>query len=787
MEEKEFDVSIFDQDCAYNNDYAIKASAGTGKTYNIVKIVEKLIGHGVSAKKILIVTYTEKAVGELRNRIRQAVPDYADEISIYTIHSFCMNAIEEFGYSASLPLKLDVVDDSGIKDFTDRYIREESVKNELSQCGISLDRVGKVLKDGVEKYYLNLQGKEDNSVIHLYDQYRDAFGEDVRGLVDNDIDTLTQLEDYIRDHERLENVEWATILQSGLKKIKNDLLGDKKTDQGYKQTLKDIQDNIASSFSSHKVQNRYNSVNNYGQEAIDEIQHFIGLRDRIKDYKDHLNNEKKIEHIINQIAVFYKNWQAEKENRHVQTYNDMIRYVREAVLKNGAFKDFLKEKYQYAIIDEFQDTNQLQFDIFKNVFMEDTNHHLIVVGDEKQSIYSFQGADVDVFNRAVEYINESGRGEIYTLSKNRRSTPKLVEACNAFFVGPDGSPFNSSKPSRYVNYKEDGVEFATEFDNTKTTPIWFGVGNKENEDVDEKQFADTVVKIITECCTVKENGKTRLQIFEKGEIEKARLRDSQNDENVDDHNVSFKDFAVLTRTRSEMPVIEKKLKSAGIPFIRYKDNRLFSGRECAHWIALLEAINLDDLTGDNRKKISKAFFTSFFGVPVEKIDDETKLADNSAEMKLFFQWREMAAECRWEDLVESILSTSKLYSNNSSLSDLQTMSVFNQIGEYCIGLFSEGASLDEVIRKLSAVSGGEADYEKNGSTVAIGTAMDCVKIMTMHSAKGLEFPVVIVAGGWKGRIQKNQVDYYDQWATVSSEEQGGINPNPGKLFPISIL
>ena len=75
----------------------------------------------------------------------------------------------------------------------------------------------------------------------------------------------------------------------------------------------------------------------------------------------------------------------------------MLRYVREKIICEEGFKEKLQDKYTIGIIEEFQDTNQKQFDIFKEIFMEDDNHKLIVVGDPKQSIYSFQGADVNVY------------------------------------------------------------------------------------------------------------------------------------------------------------------------------------------------------------------------------------------------------------------------------------------------------------------------------------------------------------------------------------------------------
>ena len=96
-----------------NKNYVLEASAGTGKTYSIKKIVSELVlKHNVQLDEILVVTYTEKAAGELKDRIREELPNEdVDNASICTIHSFCQETIKTFGLSANLPLELTNVDD----------------------------------------------------------------------------------------------------------------------------------------------------------------------------------------------------------------------------------------------------------------------------------------------------------------------------------------------------------------------------------------------------------------------------------------------------------------------------------------------------------------------------------------------------------------------------------------------------------------------------------------------------------------------------------------------------
>ena len=157
--------------------YVIEASAGTGKTYNIVKIVEKLLDHGVDLQKMLIVTYTDKAAGELKDRIRKAVGDRnvnVDEASIGTIHSFCQKAIEEFCISSGKSSSLEKIDEDEVDDCIRRYIRKENVYPEICRLkimslkdkDIKCDE-GKIVNtacEAVKSYYLNALYKEDRDI-----------------------------------------------------------------------------------------------------------------------------------------------------------------------------------------------------------------------------------------------------------------------------------------------------------------------------------------------------------------------------------------------------------------------------------------------------------------------------------------------------------------------------------------------------------------------------------------------------------------------------------------------
>lgn len=500
---------------------------------------------------------------------------------------------------------------------------------------------------------------------------------------------------------------------------------------------------------------------NYDEVKKDITRVFTGKD--AANHKKNIEKYKKTRFYGNILKSLYQAWQLEKSQNKQQSFNDMIRNVREAVCeKNSALKKELQKKYDVAIIDEFQDTNQQQWDIFREVFKNE-NHSLIVVGDPKQSIYAFQGADVNVYENAIGTF-ENG----YKLSHNYRSTDQMIEACNRlfeqdFFKGSDITFFKSEPPEA----PGDKTLNAT-FDGKEIKPFWICNSEKKekNEDgsvkksevpISAEDFANLAVEKIVDCCTYDKNGKTRLQIYEKKE---KNFR-----------NVSFKDFAVLAKTSSEMENIENAMKDSGIPFLRYKDKNLFKGIECKHWISLINAIASPDFTGHNRAFLSEALFTRFFDIPIENVTDEKYDSPTCDERKALIEWQMLAEDRKWAKLLESIFEKTQIEKRLSGLDNLQTLSKFRQIGEYIVEyLYKNDSSLDGVSRHLSRLVARTEGADDEGNLVARGTDFDCVQLMTIHASKGLEFPVVIAAGGFKQR--NNQIPQVYLYHEEKKDDEG---------------
>ncbi len=363
---KEFDPKDFQ----IGKNYVIEASAGTGKTHNIVNIVKSLIQGGISLDKLLIVTYTDKAAGELKNRIREELNKSGlsvdiDNSSIGTIHSFCKNIIKEYCISSGKPSDLSLIDEGEVSDFIKRYIRSGAVYNEL--CQIKLHYIDEAIESGllktftalIESYYLNSNWEEEPAIATLDSKLCDKIDDWKAKIIGkNAYDFYPELKTDLDVLKNSSNSDLNNLYNVISEKLKNE----------------------------NSLDWKCSSRGRKNEMTADEL----AARDRLVDAKKQyavLNigiDLFPFEHIKD----LYRKWQQEKEKNNKQTFNDMLRAVREEVMSGNPLLDAIRAKYTYAIIDEFQDTNQKQWDIFKKAFMCD-DHNIIVVGDPKQSIYSF--------------------------------------------------------------------------------------------------------------------------------------------------------------------------------------------------------------------------------------------------------------------------------------------------------------------------------------------------------------------------------------------------------------
>lgn len=731
----------------------IEASAGTGKTYTIQNMVARIIRLGkCSYKNIVVVTYTEKAAGELKTKIQKQLaeviadktnnftPDMIDNcrealsnyggMTISTIHGFCSRILHNFSFENGESFNLSS------SDFNEH---SDQIKGDLFRRGIYTDfeRMFSDDYENVIKEIFMLTGwtetPEDFISIPMslaqkinfkYDEVIPETG-DVSGSLKDQINSVfDEIEVLITEIKSgLNGADWGERIKSSkngkFRRIVTILLRLKNLDNNeikgnILSIKKDLQTEKVEDLQKYLLKNKLFSGDGgeSGTKIIEDIERLIDTALRLRGVL--------LVYLARKYKEIYENYKSEKA---VITFDDMISKV-EAQVTGGngdKIKSILRREYKYCIVDEFQDTDILQWNIFKGVFLNNDSK-LFIIGDPKQSIYRFRNADVDTYLAAKREIIAGG-GACYTLNTNYRSVGRVIREYNMFFgsshwfgrAGENGeiaySDVNEAKTPR--------CELAAG-QNGGLVPVkllYSGASKKY-----KNQYADYICAEISRLLSEPYR-------FRKDGIEK---------------NISPSDIAILTDTKKTAGLIRRVLSKKNIKSTLYKSPGLYDCDEMHNIRIIINAFTLPEI----RFGIAEVMLTDFFGYRYEDLHD---LSDSVIEsvMEIAAEWKSAAAERSWIRLFEMMVRDTSLFER--ILSGEETLNAERKIANYrhIIELITDRAvskNLDiygvlYYIDNLMELSGTQ---DNSQNLLRIDSDERKINIMTMHTSKGLEFPIVFV-------------------------------------------
>ncbi|MBF0203896.1 MAG: UvrD-helicase domain-containing protein, partial [Desulfamplus sp.] len=459
----------------------IEASAGTGKTYTIAALYLRLVlGHGgtnsfsrpLTPPEILVVTFTNAATEELRDRIRRRLTQAAkffmeqddgddflktlrneypqeswsinarlldnaaqwmDEASIHTIHSWCQKMLRQHAFdSGSLfDLKLSVNDDELIEDATCDYWRchfyTKSVQDIFDmQSMTSITTPQELLKKVKPLLYLKSEASSDSSE-ELPDPFevlreRRKLIESARAIWESDFDTAIELIRNAQKNGILNGTKYkAESLENWIEEMRLWV-----KDKGALPSDKVLEKFSASGLASGVKKNKI-APKHLAFEALDS------LLEQLAD-NPYLSSDKTFQSLFYTHAAgeIRKRLSRVKERLALMGFEDMITRLDDAIWKNGnqRLAEVIGDQYPVAMIDEFQDTDPVQYRIFSKIYLNQSDKKgFFMIGDPKQAIYAFRGADIYTYLTA----RRDCEGNLYTLDKNFRSTHGMVQAANQMF------------------------------------------------------------------------------------------------------------------------------------------------------------------------------------------------------------------------------------------------------------------------------------------------------------------------------------------------------------------
>ena len=709
----------------------VSAGAGSGKTTVLKERVLRHLLEGTSIDSLILLTFTKNAASEMKERIRKIISEnetvkseaqFLDNAYITTFDSFAQSIVKKYNYLLNIGKDFSIADASIVKLQTTKFIDEifESYYKEENE----------LFESFISNYCIKDDKKIREAIYSIYQKYTSIIDKDnfintyeekyySKDFIENAFNKYEDIVFKIRD-------EIITIL---------DQINDETTDQ------KIIEENlsITSNFREATMYNELlyspletlkrskDAYTEEGKELKKELQV------KKKELKEYLTEPKEmlinnylltkdytllILEIIRKLDYMVMNF---KINCNAYEFNDIALKAIELVKNFSEVREEIKNKTYEIIIDEYQDTNDIQEEFISYI----SNNNVYVVGDVKQSIYRFRNANPSIFKDKYNKYKNKINGEKIDLKENFRSRDEVVIFINEVFSNIMFDEIGGA------NYKD---EHKMIFGNKTYNNYKLGNYNAEilkyNKE-DKKEFTKEEIEtfIIADDILKRIKNEEKVLIFDKEPIVR---------------NITFKDFAILASTSTNFELIKKILESKGIPVAIYKDIDVKNEDEIyilKNIISLIISIKNKDFT-DNFKhsfiSISRSYLlrlsdeeifdifndNSFYSTPLyKKCYELSKLIDSLSLKEIL---------CK---IIEEFDFYNKIITVNDTTIRLAKLEYFvensSSLNKFGMDIYKIKDYFDEVLK----------GDEKLDMPTNIESS-NSVKIMTIHKSKGLEFNYV---------------------------------------------
>lgn len=753
----------------------VSAGAGSGKTHVLVeRYIEVLRSNPeLTVADIVAVTFTKKAASEMRTRLKarfQALKDESqgeesqrwllcvadiDGARIGTIHSLCDSILKSFPVEGGVDPKFEVLDDIERAELCEDSI-SEALREAISNRGVEHDLLDLFSIDEVKGWLLDIL----NSSLQ--------FGEVIDKVGDTSDDAMKERFEKLLLWARkraicqiVSDPQWSVALAHVLEnpwKPGSDL-------EDIRQAYAALAEGIdRASLLETVTEESWSYVyglfehpspgNKGGKEAMD-------LRHRMKDLKNAVEKAvKKVPaglkesdteafHLIRAFVSMAKRtieiYERKKKIVHKLDYDDLIRYTFDALNQPGSpARQHFNDSLRAILVDEFQDTNATQARLVASLAGEKTR--LFLIGDDKQSIYKFQGADVSNFNEWKNALNGTpssvcidflqGEKNVIPLNKSFRSHPDLVHGVNAIFAdlldpGADPQIYRASFES--LNPHRERI-----VDTERTEVLYFDSSITEN--VEQKKAFET--ELI--CQWIEE--KVRLQM-------PIQLKDGSAS-----RPAKFGDFAILVQKNDHFASLEESLTRHAIPFVTLGGKSFLMRQEVFDIENLLRFLDNEFDSHSLLGALRSPLFSITDDIIHQLVTDEGNprnpniwelLCRVSDQKKPGFEvCRQAVAHLRKLKESAQLRTLGELIREILTLTDYDTVLLSSKNGRQRsrnvwklvqLATANESLSPGDFARRLSLMR----EHRVKQADAPLQTD-DVVKLMTIHASKGLEFPVVIL-------------------------------------------
>ena len=744
----------------------VEAAAGTGKTRTIAALyLRTVLQAEFQVRNILVVTYTHAATRELRERIRdlllqaagvfqhgdagedallnhlaatdpdpelalkrlrRAIADF-DEAAIFTIHGFCQRVLAENAFEGAQPFESELLTDERqivcevVDDFWRRNIYPAGVLwvDWLQANGVDHpERLLNGLTNLMGKPYLRMaslpEPKSPKALEHELQSCFQTLADDWSAQRDSVEKILLEDDRLNRNRYRTSSVAvWIAQMDLLLKRTRPDFMA-----------LREFTrfDRFQASVISERrsVKKGHTPPTHPFFESCDE---FAGRLKNLEDIYQQLYRifqRELYQYVVTELPL-------RKAERGALGYDDLLTRLQTAL--HGPQSDSLVAKlrsdYRVALIDEFQDTDPVQYDIFRKIY-HGSDCPVFLVGDPKQAIYSFRGADVFTYLRARQDATKQ-----FSLDQNWRSVPQLVHAVNLLFERRAELPaflldeidFSPAQPApkQLPQLTESGLA-------APAMVIWPLSREDDNKPI-AKHRAGSL------CAAASATEIARLLAI-PAKIGDEPLRPSN--------------IAVLVRTHSQARIVETAMREAGIASVRHSQESVYQTHEAVE----LERVLIAILEPNREARVRAALLTDFWGMDAASLQSfsslelawDTRLAGfhhyhelwrTHGFMRMFREWSAV------EGVYPRLLGFEDGERRLTNL--LQLAELIHGQERHCAGLNNLVTWFSEAMTR--------PPVRDDPSLLRLESDEDRVQIVTVHGSKGLQYPVVFLPFSWSGGLQ----------------------------------
>jgi exodeoxyribonuclease V beta subunit len=759
----------------------IEASAGTGKTFSLAGLYLRLIiEEGVSVRDILVMTFTRAATQELRERIRARLADAAriayapehavvgnpehaftqqilatrdedraklarrladaaarvDEATIVTIHGFAQRAANENAFESALAFdRGEAIDDPSIyREAAADYWREhvfgaDAAAGDVLALWPTPDALHETIKPVLARPHAQLAGIDDEQLASLQKQLAETWPGTAKPLADALLEAL-EADALLKSASLYKALAAEEDLAASIDALDTRIR--RASESGGVPALPEWLTCLVNPSPQFKKAAKFQAY----AEPLAGLP-ALGVLAELQPLARLLAIRRAVAAVRERAAV-------RKIERRQYSHDDLIAALHDALTApttGDRLADALYARWPFALVDEFQDTDPLQYASLQRIYFQSKaggsrpREHgaLLLIGDPKQAIYGFRGGDIYAYLAAARAADDAR----YTLTQNFRSTPNVLEAIEALYALPADKPF-----------------VVPEIDFPKVT-AGREDGDKRIVTSDGEMAALTVWELQGGVQTLK-NGKRKnppkagdnARLVEETIARIGQLLDGQSatwqDADGATKPIAARDIAVLVNNHREATTLQAALAQRGIMAVCQHRDSVFGSEEAGELRLILRAM----AAPDDATAVRAAQPTALLG---KRLGDLIALADDDHAMQLAIE-RFQALHEAWS--ARGVLTAlERLFMAAApgllALTDGERrMSNYLQLGELLAGAEGECFGMASVARWLddhiAAALDGQSSAIDDESQLRLESDADLVRISTVHAAKGLQYPIVFL-------------------------------------------